>query len=400
LVRGFGAAQRRVPRQKASPPSFAQLPFLRLSLQPSQDDDDDDDDDDDRYAKELSQNTVAFPPLPFREVQMNLSLLGRQSLESTMLSNFERSVCFSLAMLGSGAMLGPFLDTYHSAFGVLAYDDPTISLQWWWNDGRGIAALVTTWWVPPLFGLAGFLIGWLYIVLDDVEQRFALAAAAAAAAAPDMNEPPHRDDLVETWSASQERRRLYPSPPKILFGIALFTFQYWLSGVLFDWSVDRTAILGLLSFTAALGFGVLDGSLAGLAVSAATAVGGPLIELCLLTLSAQSDSFLYGSGYHYSDLGETGFFPLWIVPVYFLGGPANGNLARGYWNALTHIFNVAGTAETSSSSAPLAKRREAPCRSCDDSRRVSCPNWYVTSGAREIILVSEFSQYHWSLRLQ
>jgi hypothetical protein len=280
-------------------------------------------------------------------------------------------------MMGSGAMLGPFLDTYHSVFGVLAYDDPTIQWQWWWNDG-GIA-LVTTWWVPPLFGLAGFLIGWLYIVLDDMEQRFTLSAT------PNANEPPHRDNL-ETLSTSRERR-LHPSPPKILLGIALFTFQYWLSGVLFDWSVDRSAILGILSVTAALGFGRLDGSRAGLIVSAATAIGGPVIEVGLLTLSAHSDSFLHGSGYHYTDLGETGFFPLWIVPVYFLGGPANGNLARGYWNALTHVFNVTTTAEGLSSSAKLAKR-EAPCRSCDDFRRVSCPNWYAASGVRLVLFKS------------
>jgi len=47
-------------------------------------------------------------------------------------------------------------------------------------------------------------------------------------------------------------------------------------------------------------------------------------------------SFLSGhEAYHYNDLGETGFFPLWIVPVYYFGGPTVGNLARGIWNAIS-----------------------------------------------------------------
>lgn len=196
-----------------------------------------------------------------------------------------------------GAALGPFLDSYHSAFGVLQYDEPITAALWGSTDNP---ALITAWWVPVLFGVAGWLIGWLYVLLDVV-----------------LGTP------IDVLS---------PTPPKILVGISLFTFQYWLSGVFVASGVlDRTGVLIAMSLYAAAGFGALDGSMAGFVASAATALGGPLIEVGLLSLS-RADAM--PGGYHYNDLGETGFFPLWIAPVYFLGGPAVGNLARGFWNAL------------------------------------------------------------------
>lgn len=151
-------------------------------------------------------------------------------------------------------------------------------------------ALITAWWVPVLFGVAGWLIGWLYIVLDAIT------------------------------NTSPEQKS--PSPPKILVGISLFTFQYWLSGVMVATELlDRTGILYAMSVYAAIGFLTLDGSLAGFLTSAATGLGGPLIEVGLLSMSKAG---IMPGGYHYNDLGETGFFPLWIIPVYFLGGPAVG----------------------------------------------------------------------------
>jgi hypothetical protein len=187
-----------------------------------------------------------------------------------------------------GAILGPFLDSYHSAFGVLQYDVPITTALWGSTDNP---ALITAWWVPLLFGIAGWLIGWLYIVLDA---------------------------LFQTASSTKE-----PSPPKIFLGVSIFTFQYWLSGILVASGVlDRTGILNAMSLYAAIGFLVLDGSMAGFLTSAATALGGPIIEVGLLSMS--KEGIMPAGGYHYNDLGETGFFPLWIVPVYFLGGPAVG----------------------------------------------------------------------------
>ena len=167
--------------------------------------------------------------------------------------------------------IGPFLDSFHSAFGVLQYEEPITANLWGTATHPG---LTTAWWVPELFGLAGFLIGWLYIILDS---------------------------LLDEQQAT-------PSPPLILLGISVFTFQYWLSGALFSAGVDRTTIMAVMTAVAGVGFILLDGTMAGFLVSLATAVGGPLIEVGLL-------STLQGhGGYQYLDKGETGFFPLWIVP--------------------------------------------------------------------------------------
>lgn len=248
---------------------------------------------------------------------------------SIVTGNPTRALSFSAIMAVCGAALGPFLDSYHSAFGVLQYDEP-IKIALWGSQAN--PALITAWWVPILFGVAGWLIGWLYIVLDAI--------------------------------ANTPRELKQPSSPKILLGISLFTLQYWLSGVLVATEfLDRTGILNTMSLYAAVAFLLLDGSLAGFITSAATAIGGPLIEVGLLSLSKAG---MMPGGYHYTDPGETSFFPLWIVPVYFLGGPAVGNLARGFWNALSTSAKKETTQVTT---------REPPgCQVCDDTRRVPCPN--------------------------
>ena len=116
--------------------------------------------------------------------------------------------------------------------------------------------------------------------------------------------------------------------------------------------------------------------------SAATGIGGPLIEVALIWCTMQG---ALSGGYHYNDPGETGFFPLWILPVYFLGGPANGNLARGFWNWLSQ--------EEPPASAMMATRNngseEDPCPVCNDTRCVPCPNCdavgtYVAMGNRTV----------------
>mmetsp|Transcript_6386 Transcript_6386/g.12777 ORF Transcript_6386/g.12777 Transcript_6386/m.12777 type:complete len:464 (+) Transcript_6386:24-1415(+) len=268
----------------------------------------------------------------------------------------KRSILFSVLMTACGAGLGPFLDSYHSAFGVLVYNEPIRFTLW---GSEAYPALTTAWWVPELFGLAGFLIGWLYVLLD--------AALLSGNALP------------------------APSPPKILAGVSFFTLQYWLSGILVQADVlDRTGILDLMSVICALGFLLLDGTVSGLAVSFATCVGGPLIEAGLI---AATNSGALGGGYHYTDPGETGFFPLWIVPVYFLGGPANGNLARGFWNALAvddddHDHDhkhERGAADTEAD----RQRQKRSCTTCRGTRRTPCPNCdgigtYVAMGNRTV----------------
>lgn len=217
------------------------------------------------------------------------------------LENPKRSVWFSILMSAAGAALGPFLDSYHSAFGVLQYRHP-ITVQLW--GSQEYPGLTTAWWVPELFGLAGLLIGWLYVMLDVVP-------------------------LGMNGAFSDSKN---PSVPKILLGISFFTFQYWLSGLLFRLEITRTIILVIMSLLAAAGFSILDRSKSGFIVSTATALGGPLIEAGLIFLTRKG---WFEYGYQYLDLGETGLFPLWIIPVYFLGGPAVGNLARGVWKFLS-----------------------------------------------------------------
>ena len=259
-----------------------------------------------------------------------------------------RSFLFSGLMMTCGAMLGPFLDSYHSAFGVLQYDEPLAWVLW---GSSNYPALTTAWWVPELFGVAGLLIGWLYVVLDDV---------------------------LETPRGPV----LSPSPPRIFLGISFFTLQYWLSGILVHTGVDRSSILNVMSLLAALGFVGLDGTTAGLVTSAATGIGGPLIEVALIWCTMQG---ALSGGYHYNDPGETGFFPLWIVPVYFLGGPANGNLARGFWNWLSQEEPPASEMMTTRNNGS----EEDPCPVCNDTRCVPCPNCdavgtYVAMGNRTV----------------
>ena len=232
---------------------------------------------------------------------------------------------FTLFLSLAGAALGPFLDSYHSAFHVLQYDSP-IEITLWGTTEH--PALITSWWVPFLFGIAGCLIGWLYILYDAV---FTVSTS--------------RDDNI-------------PSAVKILIGISCFTLQYWLSGILVASGVDRTTILNVMSVLAAAGFLALDQTFAGLIVSASTAIGGPFIEVGLLSLSRTG--ILGEYGYHYLDPGETGYFPLWIAPVYFLGGPAVGNLARGVWSALKAEKTV--------------RAKTSGCMVCKDTRCVNCPN--------------------------
>ena len=95
-------------------------------------------------------------------------------------------------------------------------------------------------------------------------------------------------------------------------------------------------------------------------------------------------------GYHYNDPGETGYFPLWIVPVYFLGGPAVGNLARGVWQQLLPGGGggAIDSADAADAGTDAPSDAEGPrCDVCNDTRAVGCPNcdaqgYYITYGRR------------------
>jgi len=205
---------------------------------------------------------------------------------------------FLAAMALAGALLGPCLDGFHSRFGVLHYINPPPFPV----EVGGLELCQTAIWVPPLFGLAGVIIGVLYILLDAYLQ-----------------------------SPSDSRS---PGLSVVLVGIICFVLQYFASGVLLgtlgplaDWS--RVGQMGPFSLNfaeaalwgaALLHWRVFDGTVAGFLVSLMTAIGGPLIEIGLLNAPG-------AELYEYFKPDVLGI-PTWIAPVYFCGGPAVGNLAR------------------------------------------------------------------------
>lgn len=330
----------------------------------------------------------------------NMISMSQQSSSLTsllLLSNPYRTILFSISMIISGAVLGPFLDSYHSAFGVLTYDQPMTAQLW--SLSSDIPALITTRWVPTLFGLAGFIIGWLYIILDHlIISRNSISNITESTTTTTSTKTKTTTKTINDYNDNTIiNNRHKPSLFIILLGISLFTFQYWLSGIFYYMNIDRSIIFIIMSIISYIGYMKFDSTLSGLITSIATAIGGPFIELLLLsyykatTSVISSDSYnniittswLFDPqyGYHYNDLGETGYFPLWILPVYFLGGPAVGNLARGIWNTLSSndnnndndmIINSKPSSSTLSSSTS-----SSTCSVCNNTRQTPCPNWYV-----------------------
>ncbi|CAM9275454.1 unnamed protein product [Discosporangium mesarthrocarpum] len=183
-------------------------------------------------------------------------------------------------MAVSGALLGPNLDNFHSAFGVLAYTNP-IKINF------GDSTLLTTdWWVPPLFAVAGAGIGLLYVVLDEV-----LGTPAS--------------DRAPEWGG-------------VFLTISAFSLQYYLSGLLTSVNSPPWLLWGILLTISWWVYAASDNTRVGLVVSTATALLGPAIEVFLVNVP-----HLYN--YNGSDLWGV---DSWIPVVYFCGAPAVGGLAR------------------------------------------------------------------------
>ncbi len=88
----------------------------------------------------------------------------------------------------------PCLDGYHGKYGVLVYDQLPITIS-----VAGQQLLGTSVWVPPMFAVAGVIMGGLFILLDEILQT--------------------------------PKAQRHPSAPKVLLGISLFSFQYFVSGI-------------------------------------------------------------------------------------------------------------------------------------------------------------------------
>ena len=204
-----------------------------------------------------------------------------------------------LATSLSGAALGPLCDSLHSRFGVLRYERPLHLV-----GGGGLLDLETTWWTPLLFALAGAIIGAGLPFLD--EKVSASASASASASTPSSPPPSLAGDLDRGW-------------PLTLLSISSFVLIYFLSAVggergrAPEWLPPSLWLCSLSLFALA------DATPQGLAVAAATALGGPGVELFLIRVLHL---------YRYADESFLGAFPAWIAAVYFAGGPAVGALGR------------------------------------------------------------------------
>ena len=168
-------------------------------------------------------------------------------------------------------------------FGVLEYNDIGKPIQLV-IDGHTL--LKTASWVPLLFGFAGLLMS--SIILNG-------------------------DKILDTRESART-----PSWPMVLYGISLFSGQYYLSGLLDNSLMNSGEIDFILKIIAGVGFLLLDRSKSGLFLAIATAIGGPIAEIFLINIP-----HLYQ--YAHPDLYG---IPTWIPWVYFLGAPAVGNLAR------------------------------------------------------------------------
>ncbi|CEL98020.1 unnamed protein product [Vitrella brassicaformis CCMP3155] len=183
-------------------------------------------------------------------------------------------------MASAGALLGSLSDALcHGRYEVLHYTPADLSFF----------GLSSARWVPPLFALAGVIIGTGLPLLD----RW----------------------LFKTPAAQRTRSAVVGN---VLLGIVWFAAVYLVSGVLSYYGVDSAVEAALLTPLAALSWAVFEATPAGLVMSFATAAGGPLIEVGLVN---------WTDLYAYSRPDVLGV-PVWLPLVYFCGGPAVGNLGR------------------------------------------------------------------------
>lgn len=193
----------------------------------------------------------------------------------------------------SGATLGPLCDGLHSRYGVLRYANPVEISP---------LNLETTWWTPLLFAVAGIIIGTGLPLLDEISSSPASTASRRRRPPP----PPSAPDLDRGW-------------PLTLAAISAFVLIYFLSAVGGAQGRSPEWLLPSLWGCSLALFALVDGTAPGLLVAAATALGGPAVELLLI-----KSLHLY----RYADESFAGAFPAWIAAVYFAGGPAVGALGR------------------------------------------------------------------------
>ena len=199
----------------------------------------------------------------------------------------------------AGAALGPVCDNFHSGFDVLGYTRYQVavgSAADWWGDGH---LFQTAYWVPPLFALAAIIIGGI-------------------------------DEIVSSRLPNEERLAR-PSGGRVAAGVASFVALYGLSAYLAGAAplgaavAPGTSSLVLWPLALAL-WAAVDPSPSSFVSGAATAVGGPAIEIALLGAGGLFPE-PFGHLYAYTNADLLGI-DSWITAVYFAGGPAVALVSR------------------------------------------------------------------------
>ena len=195
-----------------------------------------------------------------------------------------------LALAGAG--LGPVCDNLHSGFGVLRYAKYEVAVgaaPAWWGDGH---LFQTAGWVPPLFAAAALIIGGIDVVVDGDGDAPASGRVAAAVAA----------------------------------FVGLYALSAFCAGTPLGLGLGAGACSVVLWPLAIALWATLDGTPGGAIAGAATAVGGPAIEIALLGGGGVFPEPL-GHLYAYARPDVLGIAS-WILPVYFAGGPAVALVSR------------------------------------------------------------------------
>ena len=195
-----------------------------------------------------------------------------------------------VATMGAvSAPVGTLLDsTCHGMLDVLSYNKISVPVYIPYF-------LKTCVYTPVLFAVAGALMSYIILVLDN---------------------------KLNTRSEAR-----IPITNTVITSVVLFALHYYFSGLLDHFHANIYYSNALLSITAFAVFLLTDRSYAGLILAFTTAIGGTLIELLLVNQV---------NLYHYSNADFYGV-DSWIYAVYFCGGPAIGNLARILYNKLNSL---------------------------------------------------------------
>lgn len=254
-----------------------------------------------------------------------------QTLETTALAHE------AISMWLGAAVLGPLLDHQHSRFDVLHYFQPVTldlasglvrsvaektagaapaALAFFFQRETGV--LETAWWVPPLFGGAGVVIGLGHTLGDGLRLR--------AGALKETFEGVDK----QTFLAACPGRPVTgwePAPKTVALAVAFFAAQYFFSGALATTvenpfgipnETPRVAVDVVLAVSGLAAWWGFDRTAQGFAMASLTALAGPAAEIFLINVAHL---------YAYAAPDVLGV-PTWIPWVYFCGAPAVGLLAR------------------------------------------------------------------------